>query len=813
MLNRILFKKIKFPLLLRGAFPHVIARERSNRSNLNHSGFSLIELMVAVTILAMVIFGIFLAFTTGFQGMAESKDRTEAVNYIQKTLEKCKDMPFKKIIDQRMTPIPGTKYSQGVIVIDTVEDSGEIKFKKVIAKVKWLDRDGINYKYEEASTTIYSTPKSGEISSPSKIVLYATPYYRIVPKSDTLLVAEILDENNNVINDWFGRITYTTYTITGGESLGFLDKDFELTNNGTSTNRFWSGINVGSVTIEASADLEGKGTVSDTVELTISTGAVAIFLEPLPGDDYLHVSDTATINLYILKADYDKNNPDFDYTGTIDLSATTGFGTLIPNSIIIGEDDDGIKTFTFTSNGESGVVGITASATDLDMGYTEIVFGDVGYAIQLSADDLLILAGENTNIEITILDDKENPTPYTGTIMLTGGPYGGGTEVIFNNSASEIINFSYLTAGPPPITIFASGGSLVGSDITITVIDAKVPSYIEIFCGGNELYIDESAQIFARIYDTNGDIVTNYNEDVQFSITSEIGLLEGDSIYKTLLAVNGITPSLNVNSYSHGPVTITADSTTSDGIPLMQGNINIDFYSLPDHMEITKSPITSSVPANGSNSAEISVTVYGEEGEITEIYDYAIHFSTNLVGSLFSNETVYPDNGVASTSISSISAGTATITAVNSSQSPYSLGTVGIPVEFVLSAPTNVEYVNGSLQSWDKEIYVTFNIEVTGSPLQLNSVEVIWTNDKLNEIAIKSPYDNPGAYDPIINTGVGGASPTSYVATGIDKLIGLGQTKIMLTFSKSQKNRSIQVIFTDDSGIPYPLEPFKIPAS
>ena len=771
---------------------------------ISKKGFSLIELMVAVVILAMVIFGIFLAFTTGFRGMAESKDRTEAVNYLQKTLEEYKDMPFKKIVDRPMTQISGTKYSQGVIVIDTVEDSGETKLKKIIAQIRWKDRDG-NYKTEEASTTIYSAPKSGEISSPSKIVLYATPYYRIVPESDTLLVAEIQDKNNNVINDWFGRITYT---ITGGESLGFLDKDSELTNNGTSTNRFWSGTNTGSVIIEASADLEGKGTVSDTVEITISTGAVAIILEPLPGNDYLHVGDTATIKLYILKADYDKNNPDIDYTGTIDLYASPGFGLLSDNPIIIGEDDNGIKTFDFTSNGESGVVEITASATDLDMGHTEIVFGDEGYAIQLSADDSSILAGENTNIKITILDEGENPTPYTGAIMLTGGPYGGGTEVHFNNSASENINFSYLTAGN--ITIDASGGDLIDSSIIIEVIDAKIPSYIKIFCDEDELYTDESAQIFARIYDDNDDIVTNYNEEVRFSI-SDIGYFDSGLI-KYVNTINGVTPSLEVNADSHGTVTISADSTTSGGDTLTQGNINIDFYSLPDHMVITKNP-TTPIPANGSSAAEIDVTVYGIEDEVTEIYDYAIHFSTNLVGSLFSNETVYPDNGVASTSISSISAGTATITAVNSSQSPYSLGTVGIPVEFVLSAPTNVEYVNGSLQSWDKEIYVTFNIEVTGSPLQLNSVEVIWTNDKLNEIAIKSPYDNPGAYDPIINTGVGGASPTSYVATGIDKLIGLGQTKIMLTFSKSQKNRSIQVIFTDDSGIPYPLEPFKIPAS
>jgi len=87
-INKILSKKIKSPLSLQWLFPFCHSRSpfchsreggnpssqslRSYRSNLN-KGFSLIELMVAVAILAMVIFGIFLAFSTGFQGMADAR--------------------------------------------------------------------------------------------------------------------------------------------------------------------------------------------------------------------------------------------------------------------------------------------------------------------------------------------------------------------------------------------------------------------------------------------------------------------------------------------------------------------------------------------------------------------------------------------------------------------------------------------------------------------------------------------------------------------------------------------------------------------
>jgi prepilin-type N-terminal cleavage/methylation domain-containing protein len=43
---------------------------------LSQRGFSLIELMVAAAILAIAIFGIFQAYSTGFMGMADAKYRT-----------------------------------------------------------------------------------------------------------------------------------------------------------------------------------------------------------------------------------------------------------------------------------------------------------------------------------------------------------------------------------------------------------------------------------------------------------------------------------------------------------------------------------------------------------------------------------------------------------------------------------------------------------------------------------------------------------------------------------------------------------------
>ena len=68
------------------------------KRKLSQKGFSLIELMVAVVILVMAIFGIFLAFSTGFQGMADARDRTVATNYLQEKIEDFKNMNFNKAI-------------------------------------------------------------------------------------------------------------------------------------------------------------------------------------------------------------------------------------------------------------------------------------------------------------------------------------------------------------------------------------------------------------------------------------------------------------------------------------------------------------------------------------------------------------------------------------------------------------------------------------------------------------------------------------------------------------------------------------------
>jgi len=146
MLIKMSLREAIFPLSLRGA---------KRRSNLN--GFTMIELMVAVAILAMAILGILQAYSVSFMGMADARDRTVATNYAQKKMEDIKNGPFGEIVDDPANPddppadIPGTKFKRKVTVADEIAN----ELKKVDTVISWNDRNSI-YKEVKLETLIYN---------------------------------------------------------------------------------------------------------------------------------------------------------------------------------------------------------------------------------------------------------------------------------------------------------------------------------------------------------------------------------------------------------------------------------------------------------------------------------------------------------------------------------------------------------------------------------------------------------------------------------------------------------------------------------
>ena len=121
-------------------------------NKLYQKGFSLIELMVAVVILAMAIFGIFQAYSVGFMGMADARDRTVATNYAQEKMEEIKNKSFYSIGSESPAAyISDTKFKREVTVDDSIAD-----LKKVTTVVSWDDRNGIPKFEVKLETLIYN---------------------------------------------------------------------------------------------------------------------------------------------------------------------------------------------------------------------------------------------------------------------------------------------------------------------------------------------------------------------------------------------------------------------------------------------------------------------------------------------------------------------------------------------------------------------------------------------------------------------------------------------------------------------------------
>jgi len=117
---------------------------------LSKKGFSLIELMVAVAILAIAVLGIFLAFSSAWMGMAIGRDITVATNYARGAMEEIKNKTFEiiEISEGTRTPIDDEKKGKFSIlatvqneIIDTAEKTD---LQRVTTTVSWERRKGEN---------------------------------------------------------------------------------------------------------------------------------------------------------------------------------------------------------------------------------------------------------------------------------------------------------------------------------------------------------------------------------------------------------------------------------------------------------------------------------------------------------------------------------------------------------------------------------------------------------------------------------------------------------------------------------------------
>jgi len=819
-INKILSIKIKSPLSLRGLFPFCHSRESGNPSSLslrgvkrrsNLSGFSLIELMVAAAILALAIFGIFQAYSTGFLGMFDARDRTVATNYVQEKMEELKNADFDTVVDEASSQIVGDiKFSRNVNVeyIDGSTNlivAGPTNLKRVTTMVNWIDRNGVTKKVESSVLLQKTQFTPGDAA---RISLYADPYNVVLPiTSSTTIIAVIKDKSGNNIFDWDGSdVAFVIKSETPVEGLGTLSAYTVTPVQGKASVIFTSSVAEleGTVTVEASVTTsDGLNTFTDTIDIDVTWGAVKIELIPNPSSIYANGSSQSTITAIIQNAADDKvEEGQYDITFIV-----TGEGTLIGSNPVTSSS--GEATITLQSTNTAGIATVTATSPDLFSDSCDVQTSGEPAGIILSAFPNPMYSDDTSTVTVTIVDENGVPViPTAGSITITlstlDGNLAGVTPLTFVGVSSQFMMFTpSITEG---LAIIYATGTYEGS-IDISVELLLEAEHIALNANPPTIPADgiSTSIITATIENVDDITVHNYIGNVNFSILSGPGeILSAISV----LCDNGVA-TIILESGGPGICKIQAVS----GI-LPSTTIDVGFYTSATDILLTAVPVH--IPVGGGNEGTSMLTASIKDVEGTTVYNYEgdVKFSflsgyNELIAQFKyvtqSNYSVPVFHGTASVDLLSLSnAGIATLQAYSDGLfDPYSdILTIYIEKTLKLAVFPNITYLTGGK-------IVSFDIEVQGGDIIIDRMKVTWSPDNLEELT-NVTIDVDG--------NISNNLPEEILSNGDDFAIDsitlseeiISPIKVTLTFDSSIEGKDISIIFYPAEGESYCVEEYVI---
>lgn len=812
-INKILFKKIKFPLSLRGLFPFCHSRESGNPSSLslreakqrsNLGGFSLIELMIAITILALAIFGIFQAYSVGFMGMANARDRTVATNYVRETLENIKNMDFLKIVNtnpdftSEEININGKIFTKSVY-IDKIDDN----LKEATSWVSWLNR---NNKPLEVKNTmlIQNVAITSNTGTAVKIVLYADPYYNILPGTGTTnLTAVLKDEKGNILTNW-DNIKYVSFSIFAATDLngiavpnfGSISPTVDILNQGSASTVFTSGDEnlLGYVTIKALVVLPDEGQLTDTVTLRITDAGVAINLVANP-QTILTSGRTSNIIATIVDASTPPNKVGLAKNLITFSISDPNLGSLEgPNPV---NADNGEASITLSSTELPGTVTITASATDLQTGTVEITISEeeiVPTSISISADPISIYINDLSTITVTIKDQYGNPVgfgstdnPKTISLLLSSDNGTIADSLVFAGESSISTDFEALSSG----TVIVTAESNLGGDVrvvndSVTINIYNYPTVIMLSASPESIKADGSSysQIKATLVNSEGIKVPIADDLVTFNIDSESsGLLEGANPVK---AVNGEAWITLRSTNLPGDVIVNASSGS------MNSTIKVITTGNPVSMSISANPGT----INFYDKSTITVTIIDEDGNPVGGFEGTVTLDLNP-----------PDNGTIASFLVFTGESSKSTIFQPSYQGGVSItasggGFVGpTPLIYIIINEPSLDFTTGSVIYYNEnDIYFDFDIIVAGGTIEVTQMQILWelgNSESLTEVKINGVI-------VFVDEAYYNSSPISIV----DYSLVSGGHLISFHFDKQMefmKDKIFTVTFYASSGHPYTI--------
>jgi len=796
--------------------------------------------MVAIAILAMAIFGIFHAYSTGFMGMADARERTIATNYAREAMEDIKNMEFELITNSNIgtTELIEGKYHRSVTIIDVTSN-----LKNIITRVYWQNRKDETVDVTTETTVNYTQFYAGDAS---KIVLYAKPYATLLPSdkgNEIEITAIIKDKQGNTKTNWEG--SDIVFSISGDVDLAEIKEGSttNTTNGIASTTLRETGVKEddgvtykeGTVIIQASIN---EGAISNSINIIITLGVTRIDLMVDPDSIPADGSTQSTITAFLKDA-----FGDIVETATNDIT----FSIAGPGSFV-GYGSDIVTLSTLDSNGvptgqttidiisifeNPGLITITASSEGLFNGNINVVSYGEPTSISVIAstpEDRNFIYDDGVDkaiIKVTILDQNSNPIPYSGIIYLSatddeGTSVGPGFVDNSLDFLDERFRFTDFTCSKLGIINISATGTYNGINLnmgntTVMVEPLLVPNSISLTAVPANLLAgngESSNSTITATVKSNSTIVATYNGNITFSLTPpETGayLFYNDSKQGKMIELigsdyesDGVAEiKLFPGSSTVGTAIISVSIANPQGGDDITDEITVSFYSTATKIDLIASPPNIPVNSNCTLKAIVKddygfiVSDYNENITFTIVEGNPLQIKFSDTGS--SNLTLIKPFYEGEVSIllkSQNKAGTAIIVATSLDLFCEPLH-IPVGIDVVLAEPDINCDVN----------LINFVIDVQGADLLLEQI-YFWTENQDDILKTIEIDDVDVVYDGEVN------SPATVDLIGSPVTLSEGVHTVELNFvtgTTFDYGEEINVIFNPNSGnfkvefsIPYP---------
>jgi len=670
---------------------------------LSKKGFSLVELMVAVAILAIAAIGIFQAFTTGFQAMADAKDRTIATNIAQKKLEEAKNSvkvayPYYSIETQEIND----KTFTVIVVTNSIEDNLE----QVYVTVSWTNRQG-NEKNVQLETLVYDL-KTIIVDEPDvgRIHLSADP---------TEITCCVVGETSTITAELFNTATPeqrvpsgtpVSFTVTNGS----VDPEFTVTDT---IGKAYTSLTING--LGPSTVVATSGTVSSS-DPGCDGAALAVTCVPKASEIVLAASPsaitpgssstiTATVNDTcgdVLSGDLDQVDVKF----VTDKGSFSNSTTLLETTITTVNGIATIELYMGIS-GEVATVDGTITVDEVDISdSTTVICTD--YSISVTANPTSINpGGENDSSIITAT------LTTSGTGSVADQPISFATDkgslsaatANTNGSGQAVVTLSSMLGGEiATITASFTFGAITISDTATVQCSEYV---INIVANPDKVIPGSPSTITATLTNYLGNPASNKRVDFY----STEGILSDASVY--------------TNSSGKATTTLTLD-TVGD-----IANVSATFGFATDTVNVECIEFVLEVSANPQSISP------GESSEITAIL-------TNYSGTPQSGQTITftttngtftETSGTTATAVTNgsgvavvhLKLNTAGTTAIVTAKYDVVQDTVSVKCSdtyITKNNPSNINFWRYS--SYDRRYSIRFDLYLHGGPLTVDKVKIDW---------------------------------------------------------------------------------------